>query len=792
MKQKSHSGRSGIFSLFSRNTLIGGLLSTTLLAPLPALASNPAYEKVALIIGNSDYVDLPDLPNATNDAAAVAQMLKQSGYLVFERNDLTKSQFSASIAEISSNLNSSSEVVFFFAGHGFQIGSENYLIPTNSAISDLSDVPLESISLTHVLEHFSTQSGSQVVLLDSCRSNPFVGQQAYSSLSGETLRIQNGFSFQSAPVNSLISFSTAPGAVALDGTGENSPYTTSLVGASGQFPEYDIASILPIVRAQVFEQTDGFQVPWESSSLLKPVFLSRAESEPVPVALTLSPEADDSAAAPRDVAAGPAQDFNVTGYVAKHVPVFSIRNPAPDGLVIASLPRNGAMGLLNGDRLRVVTPGEKLGPAAAARLVYSPDLRATRAVDAAPTLSDAITFKSGSVTINATINLDFHPCDMAAASPLDPQGLGLSVENFEMVPDTALAACTQAVAQFPNESRFHYQLYRAHVGKRQFEQAEASVNTALALGHVRAHLGLGQLELAQRQGVTSETHKPVSARILAHYMDGHKLGDPMATYMLGRQMMRHGETRTERQRGFAMLHRSKDAGYVEALNELGRYFFVSEEGDANPARGLQYFREAAARGNIQGYNSLGFIYKNGLGDISADLDQAVRNYETAASLGHATAPTSLGRIWAEGTLTNPDFRKALAWYDEGLARADAWGGFNAANLIMLGKINGMDNTHAAVRAAKAASIGAGEARKQSFDLLGQLSKKELASGLQRLLSEMGQDIGVDGVPGAQTAQAIVAVYGALVSLETEQDMLNALIKVAGAYWNASDVRVDLN
>lgn len=759
---------------------------------MQVLANNPAYEKVALIIGNSEYADLPDLPNAINDAAAVAEMLKQSGYLVFERSDLTKSQFSASIAEISANLNSNSEVVFFFAGHGFQIGSENYLIPTNSAISDLSDIPLESISLTHVLEHFSTQSGSQVVLLDSCRSNPFAGQQAYSSLGGETLRIENGFSFQSAPVNSLISFSTAPGAVALDGTGDNSPYTTSLVGATEQFPQHDIASLLPIVRAQVFEQTKGFQVPWESSSLLKPVFLSRAVAKPVPAALTAAPQAKESQATNRDISAGGLQDFTVAGYVAKHVPVFSDQRPAPDGLVVASMPQDGVMGLLSGDRLRVVTPGERLSAAAAAQLVYSPDLRATKAVDAAPSLADTITFRSGSATIKATIALDYHACDLAAASPLDPQGLGLSVENFELVPDKALAACSEAVAQFPNEPRFHYQLYRAHVAKRQFEKAGTSVKTAQALGHVRAHLGLGQLELTQRKGVTTETNKPVSKSTLTHYLAGHKLGDPMATYMLGRQMIRHGETRAERQRGFAMLHRSKDAGYVEALNELGRYFFVSKEGDANPARGVQYFEEAAERGNIQGYNGLGFIYKNGLGGIPTDLNKAVTNYETAASLGHATAPTSLGRIWAEGRLTSPDFSKALGWYDKGLARADAWGGFNAANLIMLGKINGMDKTHAAVRAAKAASIGGGDARKAALDLLGKLSKRELAGGVQRLLQDMGQDVAVDGLPGRQTEQAIIAVYGALVSLKTKRDLQNALISVAGAYWTASDVRVDMN
>ena len=780
---------------FRRGLIASALLSGLLANPL---AGNPAYERVALVIGNSDYVGLPDLPNAINDAAVISDMLASAGYLVFEETDLTKQEFSASIAEISANLNASSEVVFFFAGHGFQIGSENYLLPTNSDISDLSDVPLQSISLTHVLEHFSTQSGSQVVLLDSCRSNPFAGEQAYAGLEGETLRIENGFSFQSAPVNSLISFSTAPGAVALDGEGENSPYTASLIDATQRFPDYDVASVLPIVRAQVFDETDGFQVPWESSSLLRPVFLSSRDRDETSLKIVTAP-APETPAAPviaRDRSAEGPLLITSEAIIHRHLPVFSAEDIKKVGgagpFTVEALPEGGTLGVRSGDRIRLVEHGEQLGLTAVTRLTYSPDLPVVKASLAAESLTDKLRLRTSTGVAEVTLQLSYHACDLAAASPLDPDGIGLSVENFEMIPDRAVAVCTEAVASYPSESRFHYQLSRAQIAKRDYDAAEASARAALELGHTRAHVGLGQITRNRLTGIGANAETAVPEEVRRHYLDGHKAGDPMATYLLGRQMMRFGNTAESRQSGFALLHRSKDAGYVEALNELARYFLLSEDGNANPQRGLQYLEESGARGNSFGFNSLGIVYKNGVGGIPQDFERAVENFKAAANLGHPTAPTSLGRVFAEGQLVTPDFPRARRWYEEGLARADPWGGVNAATLILLDKMPGAGMSDAVILSAKAAALKTESARRAALDQLESRSRDELARGLQSFLLEQGQAVTVDGQPGPQTAQAIVEVYGALVPLDSKSDLIAALVKVAEAYWRQSDVRADLN
>jgi len=771
------------------------LLGATLL-PTDGSARNLAFEKVALIIGNSDYSGLPDLPNASNDAAAVTAMLSDAGYLVFTKIDVTKQEFSASIAEISSRLNQDSEVVFFFAGHGFQIGSENFLLPTDAEISDLNDVPLESISLTHVLEHLSTVAGSQIVLLDSCRENPFIGQQAFVGLGSDQLTIKNGFSFQSAPVNSLISFSTAPGSLALDGTGENSPYTTSLIETTASYPEFDIARLLPIMRAQVFEATQGFQVPWESSSLLKPVYLSPRNDGPVSApAEPLTPPTntdatEESTDAPTDV------QISVSGVVQKHVPLFTDEATRGFGgsgeIIVETTPQAGWLGLVTGNSVRPLSAGDVVSATDVASLTYSPSLEPQVATRGLRPIADALEIKRGATKVKVDIALDYHACDIEAASPQDAQGVGLAIEIFEMDPEKAVAACTEAVAQFPNESRFHYQLGRALSTTDDLAGAEASMQTALELGHIRAIAGLGQIKLIETDENVADNSGRVRDDILQTYIEGHRAGDILATYLLGRDLIRHGETTSERERGFALLQRAEDAGFNEALNELGRYFLVSAAGDANPLRGEQYFLESANRGNYQGHNSLGLIYKNGIGGLEVSFEKAVLHFGTAAELKHPTAPTSLGRIWSEGQLVTPDFPQALDWYDEGLSRGDPWGGTNGANLIILDKVPGKTRFDAAVRLAKAATLGDGAGQDAAVNLQSKLSKKELAGGLQALLLELGQAISVDGVPGGQTERAFVEVYGGLVPLRSREDMQYALEKIAEVYWEQSGLRRDLN
>jgi uncharacterized caspase-like protein len=146
--------------------------------------------------------------------------------------------------------------MLFYAGHGVQISGTNYMLPIDLNMNDLSQVPLQGVSLSSVVEQY-LPGKTKLVFLDACRDNPLM-QTASRSVS-------RGL----APINvsegTLISYSTKDGQVAQDGEGKNSPFTKALLDHLDD-PE-DIAVVLRKVREQVMKNTGGKQQPWEYGSL---------------------------------------------------------------------------------------------------------------------------------------------------------------------------------------------------------------------------------------------------------------------------------------------------------------------------------------------------------------------------------------------------------------------------------------------------------------------------------------------------------------------------------------------
>ena len=211
----------------------------------------------ALVIGNSSYGFGP-LKNPANDARAIGEELKRSGFEVTTGLDLPRKEMLEAIRAYGESLTKAKAVgVFYYAGHGVQLAWRNYLLPTDAQIAQLEDIEAKCVDVNAVIDGIAKAANPMnVVILDACRENPFAGVKLD----------QKGLSQLDAPPGTLLAYATAPGNLASDGDGANGLYTEQLLKEL-KVPEARIEDVFKRVRLTVRRRSNGAQIPWESTSL---------------------------------------------------------------------------------------------------------------------------------------------------------------------------------------------------------------------------------------------------------------------------------------------------------------------------------------------------------------------------------------------------------------------------------------------------------------------------------------------------------------------------------------------
>jgi uncharacterized caspase-like protein/peptidoglycan hydrolase-like protein with peptidoglycan-binding domain len=239
-----------------------------------------ADKRVALVIGNSAYLQAPPLANPKNDAEAIAGALERLGFEVMKGVDLNRSEFEQQVRLYSRAIRGADVALFFYAGHGLQVNGQNYLAPVDAELFDEADLEFETLRLETILAQMEREQRTNLVFLDACRDNPLARNLA-RSIGTRSAGVGRGLAPIETGIGTLIAFATQPGNVALDGENSNSPFTEALVKHI-ETPGVDIAVLLRKVRLQVIERTNGQQVPWSNSSLTGDVVLKEKPVEPVP------------------------------------------------------------------------------------------------------------------------------------------------------------------------------------------------------------------------------------------------------------------------------------------------------------------------------------------------------------------------------------------------------------------------------------------------------------------------------------------------------------------------------
>lgn len=228
-----------------------------------------ADKRVALVIGNGAYTNVPALSNPRNDATAIASMLKTAGFdPVIRADDNSVVQMKRTLNNFTDEVRDADVAVVFYAGHGIEVNGINYLIPVDATLKRDIDVEDEAISLDRVSRTLERAKLLRLIILDACRDNPFV-RSIRRTLASRSVRSGHGeIDEKSLLANTLIAYAQRAGDIAEDGVpgSHNSPFTTALVKHLVT-PGLDIELALRRVRDEVLKVTNFRQEPFKYGSL---------------------------------------------------------------------------------------------------------------------------------------------------------------------------------------------------------------------------------------------------------------------------------------------------------------------------------------------------------------------------------------------------------------------------------------------------------------------------------------------------------------------------------------------
>jgi hypothetical protein len=237
------------------------IVAFTIIGAAPVSADG---KRVALVIGNSAYRNVPALPNPPNDAGDLAAALNRLGFAVTLITNASFDEMRRSLIALGRDAAGADMAAVYFAGHGMEISGENWLIPVDAELKKDTDALNEAISLRSLMLQVSNTTSLGLIILDACRNNPFATKMQRSlalraAVSGGLGRIE--------PVgNVLVAYAARDGTTALDGDGRNSPFTAALLH-NIETPGVEVTFMFRNVRDDVMEITRNEQQPFVYGSL---------------------------------------------------------------------------------------------------------------------------------------------------------------------------------------------------------------------------------------------------------------------------------------------------------------------------------------------------------------------------------------------------------------------------------------------------------------------------------------------------------------------------------------------
>ncbi|MDB2497533.1 caspase family protein, partial [Verrucomicrobiales bacterium] len=624
-----------------------------------------------------------ELKNATGDGELIGRALTKAGFTVSKATNLSSNELSNVISRFAKDLPENAEAVFFFSGHGLELGIQPCLLGTDAVLR--GDGKLESGEV-FVSDIVSLISGASprvgLFFFDCCRE---ILDQRH--LKSDGLRRIVNRSGEGYP-EMMISFSSDPGGFALDGRElglAESPYASSL--AAGISSGRELTGLMKKVRQEVFRISGGRQRPWESSSLIGDFFFSEQEfTLPSKASTIIGPEEKDGDSKPVKAQEKSEGDFWAI-YRFKGMDYVSLKNLAKfygfpkvtrsDGHTELEHPDlllhfvDGTSEMRVNENLffmsfpSVVSGDELLIPTVDLTKLIDPVLRPSRIKDWSQGSKLALVFEGSSTTADGTFEDSLAKLSKEAALPIaylisnsekeraewltetTEEGVrGAILFRFDVpgIPPNSIRTSTLAPQGTPPTGGRASEILAFRLIGNDWDAANIALATSahafLLHSSELVDLGIGRTLFPEMRSIVCP-----AALVEMGRFEGGVEGNTGKIGGGGKYWQNSGVE-------------GNTGKIAESIVEALRRF---TEATASATTVVKWYRKAAEQGDAGAQFNLGACYKNGNG-VPQDYAEAVKWYRLAADQGYARAQIDLGWCYHEGNGVPQDYAEAVKWY----------------------------------------------------------------------------------------------------------------------------------
>jgi TPR repeat protein len=626
------------------------ILISFLVVGTAAAQSNNASngpKRVALVVGNDGYKQVSTLMNAKADATAIARSLEKAGFKVTLKTDVNLDSFKVALRSFKAMVSPGDEAVFFFSGHGVEMGGANYLLPIDIKGDAEDQVRDDAVPLQRVLEDLQERKARfSLAIIDACRNNPF--RDSGRAIGGR------GLAPTTAATGQMVLYSAGSGQQALDRLSDRDPVRngvfTRVLLKEMETPGLPVGDVLRNVREEVASLAKSVgkdQVPAIYDQSLGRFYFTQPRAGAV-LAQAQGGQTEGAVPAALNKVDPAALDL------AFWDSIKSSQDRSDFEEYLRQFPEGRFSGLAR-NRMRQLSAAASSAPASVPASVPAAAPAAASAAAPAAAVSGESIYQQGNKYWNGTgvakneveaVRLYRQAADLGHAASQSMVGFAYDLGRGGIAKNDAEALRWYRLSANQGYAHGQYLLgtmyQNGQAVAKDLAEARRWFQLSANQGNENGKKALERLETA------SAAPAPAAPSVESLFKQANDLwnGNGVAK----------NETEAVR-----LYRQAADQGHAPSQASLGYAFDLGKGVTKNDAEALKWYRQSAAAGNARGQWLLGTMYEQAQA-VTRDYAEAVKWYRLSANQGYASGQADLADMYEYGKGIAKDMNEALRLY----------------------------------------------------------------------------------------------------------------------------------